>query len=515
MSPSTTAFVLVDPPFRQSYRLLFLLPYPAPLLHQLVALVALLALAALVAFLVHTDQLPRLHRPSLILPSLADAMSLAAAGLGLGALSLAPASSTSPSQRPASKPSSHRPLRRAVVAAPSTALGGLKRGAPPSRSNRHYPGLRNTGNTCFFNSTVQSLASIPALRQHLYDVVRAAERWDVPTPVTDALLDLIDSLNAAAGRASDINPTTLVGALRSLPSSPLRSLVSAHQQQDAHELFVLLSGAIDDEMVAVAAEAEQQRHDEQRGLRGLMAQSLPWTGKAVYSDPRLLHGATAAQQQQQHLPSAFNPAPSLLLRQCAAEANPIPPQVSPFNALLAQRTTCLDCGYMEAIRHFSTEEISLSLPAVRSSRLMGTNACSLEECFAMWCELEAVEWICWRCTLVRTREKAKMEVLRLEASVLASASVSNGHAAAVDEAAAIEVGGKPSSAKKRRLREARSRQMRLETLVSSGLSEDEVLALNATPTSALYQVLSGIKLDKRPSQVKLQHNGSVGRSEQE
>lgn len=56
----------------------------------------------------------------------------------------------------------------------------------------YFPGLYNTGNSCFLNSTLQSLASLDVLKEYLDNVMHLAEAWDVPTPVTDALYDLVN-----------------------------------------------------------------------------------------------------------------------------------------------------------------------------------------------------------------------------------------------------------------------------------------------------------------------------------
>lgn len=64
----------------------------------------------------------------------------------------------------------------------------------------YYPGLVNiSGTYCFMNSTIQALASLSYLHPHIAAIQRKAEALDVPTPVVDALKDL---LNGACCRAS-------------------------------------------------------------------------------------------------------------------------------------------------------------------------------------------------------------------------------------------------------------------------------------------------------------------------
>lgn len=405
---------------------------------------------------------------------------------------------------------SSRPMRRARSAAsassPSTLSQRLHASRAPSSTaaasstclaNPIYKGLRNTGNTCFFNSTLQSISSLTLYRKYLSTLVEEAERWDTPTPVIDALLELIEQLAAPGERNMAINPVQLVRALQNLPSSSIRSLVSAHQQQDAHELFALLNEAVDAEAKAIQRERSSALETQQAGLRALMAPSVPWNGRGAYADPARIK--SKSEQNGSRIPVY-----PLTVPQCADPHAEAPStsadnalMISPFDALLAQRTICLDCGYCEAIRHFSTSEISLSVPAfnvrTRTSEITGTSACSLQECLALWSDLEQVDWFCWSCTLRNTLQAVKGDIAARGASPAASTK-QNG-------AAHGPANGSLTPAKKKRLAQLRSKESKLTRIIQSGLSEDELKEASDEPSSPWHNVLHNIQLRKTLSRL--------------
>ncbi|KDQ15414.1 hypothetical protein BOTBODRAFT_31743 [Botryobasidium botryosum FD-172 SS1] len=262
-----------------------------------------------------------------------------------------------------------------------------------------YPGLVNVSGTyCFMNSTVQALASLSYLQPRIEAVHEKAEKWDVPTPVTDQLRDLLTDLNTPQSHRSSIRPVPLINALSApRPGTGSRSLLfSSREHQDAQELFQLLSSLIKDEAVEVAKESKRDR------------------GLIVYESEEEDGNDDAGK--------------------------------SPFEGLTANRRSCVECGYTEAVMHFAFDNIQLPVPRMAS--------CLLEECLAEYTRLETLtDCICRKCSLLATHHRLKAERDRLSASVAR---------------------GSASSSKKKRAREARKYEERVHTALDQGRIEDDI-----------------------------------------
>ncbi|PKI84317.1 ubiquitinyl hydrolase 1 [Malassezia vespertilionis] len=238
----------------------------------------------------------------------------------------------------------------------------------------YYRGLYNPGVHCFMNSVVQSLCSVALLGAYLDAVTAMATRWDEPTPVTDALRVLYVQLNTPHAKSAPIVPRELKAILSTvLQANGMRSLISAHQQQDAQELALLLLAALDQELGNVQQERGRQWRRLNDGLRGVLAPSVDALGK-----PRGSLGWTGDDV------------------------------TFPFRGQYAQRISCGECGYMEAVRFFTFSDVSLTVPT-------NVGVCTLEQCFGAWAQLEQVEWVCHRCSLQKTLRKAQAEHARLDA----------------------------------------------------------------------------------------------------
>ncbi|WFD33397.1 ubiquitinyl hydrolase 1 [Malassezia cuniculi] len=306
-----------------------------------------------------------------------------------------------------------------------------------SREAPYYPGLRNPGVYCFFNSVVQSLASVPSLATYLDTTADMAVRWDTPAPVTMALRALIIDLNTPIPRRRALAPKALLGALSHVSqSSGLRTLVAAHQQQDAHELAILLLGALDAELARIQlsrANTLRKAH----GLETLVAPSALVAGR-----PREALGG----------------------RDGAAPVS---------RGTLAQRTACAQCGYSEAVRHFSFDDLSLIVPLAQQ--------CTLEDCFHAWSQLEQIEWVCHRCSLLKTLARIRSEYVE--------------HASA-----------KSSSATRKRLQDA---ERRVCAALTSGMHEEELDASGLVADISLERALSPLSskqvLIARPPPVLVVH----------
>ncbi|CAG8543330.1 10959_t:CDS:2 [Ambispora gerdemannii] len=192
---------------------------------------------------------------------------------------------------------------------------------------------------------VAALASLTLLRNHLYRKVKNEQAEAGPVALT--LHGLLEKLNEPLPRHKSFLPSEIIWALQ----ANARKLIN-REQQDAHELFALLSSALSDEEEA-------------------MKRPKPLFDLSIIKnlvDPNL----------QQTLPTFTDP----------VEKNPL-------LGLTACRISCMQCGHSGPIRHTTFDHISVPLPHA-------TN-CTLEQVLRSYTSLEFIdEFNCRNCGLLET-----------------------------------------------------------------------------------------------------------------
>ncbi|KAH9948773.1 hypothetical protein B0H21DRAFT_689520 [Amylocystis lapponica] len=303
--------------------------------------------------------------------------------------------------------------RRSHRKTPRTRAEQLARDAPErrastgeARSEGYYPGLINiSGTFCFMDSTLQAMASLSYLQPYIETIHSTAEALDVPTPVIDALRKLLDTLNTPTSSRRSLRPDEIIAALSDHAPGKHTSLFSSREHQDAQELFQLVSECIKNE----AASVDKEGHRD-RGLGGL-AQVPGYAGRELGK--------------------------------------------SVFDGLTANRRSCVECGYTEAVMHFAFDNWQLAVP-----RLAG--ACRLEDCLEDYTRLELLtDCICRKCSMLATYERLAREADKL---------VSPAHGE-------HEV----SASRKKRAREAKKLVLRVKAALNDGRIEEDI---------------SGVKMEK-------------------
>jgi ubiquitin carboxyl-terminal hydrolase 1 len=217
------------------------------------------------------------------------------------------------------------------------------------RGGSHSGIVNMSGTFCFLNAILQVLASSPRFLSHAYAVLAlsatpvASTSTSSSPAVTAALLPFLLALATPsdARHPRPLRPTELVEALRGSEAFKKAGMFGRlRDQQDAHELWALLAGAVDDEAAAVSKMVDRSA----AGLRSLLPPTLP-SSSLVGSD-----GEPPVLQAMPHLP---------------------------WSGRMAYRRACVVCGYSEGIRLMRSGEVSLSLPERTVRRLLKSGTASL------------------------------------------------------------------------------------------------------------------------------------------
>lgn len=248
------------------------------------------------------------------------------------------------------------------------------------------------------------MASLAYLPPHVEAIHSKAVEFDVPTPVVDTLRDTLTELNTPKSSPFALRPVQMITALsQPVPGHRSRSkLFSSREHQDAQELFQLVSESVKEESLAVEKESQRDR-----GL-GSFAQ----ISKADTAD--------------------------------------VDVGTSVFDGLTANRRSCIECGYTEAVMHFSFDNWQLSLPRAGFGA-----SCTLQDCLADYIRLELLtDCICRKCSMRATHARLLAEAERLSEAVAADEHV--------------------SQSKKKRSREAKKLAAKVGNALEEGRIEEDI-----------------------------------------
>ncbi|KAJ7442788.1 hypothetical protein B0H11DRAFT_489708 [Mycena galericulata] len=242
--------------------------------------------------------------------------------------------------------------------------GCCRRGARALSGPRQYVWVALLHEFYAAGSYGHALASLSALPPYLLSIRTRAETLDVPTPVVDALLDLLTQLNTPApAPALSAFWDARQGSSSSSVGAKAAALLASYEHQDAQEFFQLLSESMREDSARVAREGARDR------------------GFAAVA-------AVAAGVEEEDAGAA-----------------------SPFDGLTVTRRACVRCGYTAAIRHFAFDSVQLALESAGG----GWGGTTLPALLRAYTALEVLhDCACRRCAFRATARRLMEEAARLE-----------------------------------------------------------------------------------------------------
>ncbi|OAL46434.1 cysteine proteinase [Pyrenochaeta sp. DS3sAY3a] len=219
------------------------------------------------------------------------------------------------------------------------------------------PGLGNISMSCYQNSVIQGLASLPSLHDYLAKVI--SEHTSLTSDSTnDALFEMISKLNNPDNRGQNF---WIRGKLKSM---------SVFQQQDAQEYYSKVLDALDEE---VKKAASSKRRSSVSWVEATKSLADPPVAGSDQDNAATEEGSKVSPPSEQPFV-----------------------QPNPLDGLLAQRVGCVACGYSEGLSLIPFNCVTVSL---------GTSfQYDIHERLDDYTMLEYIDGVeCAKCTLLKLK----------------------------------------------------------------------------------------------------------------